>query len=745
MELFKRQNSFVSVITVTFFLSGFSSLVYQIIWQRYISFFVGSDTIASTITVAAFLAGLGLGNLWGGYLADSASNTLRLGLFALAELGLCVFGLCTKTIFYDWMYGSTLIQFSDRSYVLLLLFMVLLIPSTLMGLTLPLLSKTFTAKGLDITKSVGTLYSTNTFGACFGAFITTLIILPLYGFDRGYLVAFGINFLVASTAGWYILKEPKENDPDKLPETFTQKKLEWSPEFMVWLPIYFLSGFIAIALEIIWFRLCGNIIKSDSYSYGIILSFYLMGLALGGIMGTWLSKKGNANVYFLGLQGIVPSLAMALILGFLVLASQSINFLGLHTHLQNYDTTFHIRNLVILYGFVPCILILLPTMVMGATFPLMQQTANQSFESLGRKMGWLLLSNIGGNILGAFLTTFVLLEFFGTSMALKLLCIASIFFIILLYSKAKIVASVLYMITLAFVLFFYDNPTLYSKVQATSKEKLLLVERASGVSSIKYPENQASLSVVYSNNLGQSWLPYTGGDIHLLLGAAPVLFHPNPKKIAIIGLGSGCTLFGAAGRESLEKIVCFEIMEGQKEMLTQYGNTGYLPAIQLLKNPKIQFKDADGRYELYKSDQKFDIIEADALRPTSAYSGNLYSIEYFQLLRRKLNPGGIAVTWAPTERIYNAFCSTFPYVYDIGGILFGSESPMKKNGTENFICEAYSQSYFSNAGIDIVPLAAQWFNQLKPVAQGSWDKNIVNTDLYPVDELYRSRISKIFQ
>lgn len=748
MKLIRRLFTVINVIAVTFFFSGFSSLVYQIVWQRYISFFLGSDTIASTITVAAFLAGLGLGNLGGGYLADFISNRSRLVVFALAEFGLCVFGFCTKIIFYDFLYGSALVDISSRPLIFSILFIVMLIPSTFMGLTLPLLSKSFSAQGLDITRSIGSLYSINTFGACVGAFLTTFIILPLFGFDKGFLVASGLNLFVGLVTLLMIFFIKKSNQGPVAEVDTVSVEMNWNTSFIGWLPLYFLSGFIAIALEIIWFRLCGNIIKSDSYTYGMILSFYLLGLALGGIVGTWLSKKGDARLYFLGLQALVPMLAIGLLVFFLVLASERFNVLGLYTHLQNYDTSFSVRNLVILYGFVPFVLILVPTMVMGATFPLLQQAVNQSFESLGRKMGWLMLSNIGGNILGAFVTTFILLEYFGTSLALKTLGFVSMVFIVFMFTKAKLMASILYILLIASILFFYNNDTLYAKIQATPKEKLIYIERASGVSSIKPSTDGEPMSVVYSNNLGQSWIPYMAGDLHLLLGAAPVFFHPNPQKVAIIGLGSGCTLFGAAGRSTIQKLVCYEIMEGQKEMVEKYGKTGYKPALQLFQNPVVQLIEADGRYELFKSDETYDIIEADALRPTSAYSGNLYSVEYFSLLKQKLRPGGLAVTWAPTKRIFNSFCSTFPYVYQLNGILFGTDRPLDHSIEKfqaNFMNDPLAKSYFSNAGIELQPFVMNWFNQLKPVQPQSWDKNEINTDLYPVDELYRSRIAKMFQ
>lgn len=736
------------ILVFTFLLSGFSALTYQIVWQRFISFFIGSDTISSALNVASFMAGLGLGNLLGGYLADHVSNKNRLIIFSSAELLLGIFGFFSKSIFYEFLYQNTALDIPSKAILFCLLFIVLLIPTTLMGITLPLLSKTLTNTGMEASKSIGTLYSINTFGACLGAFMTTLIILPLMGFEKGYLVASGLNIASSILIIFLILLTEKQWTNKVASNKSFKSSFTWDNEFIKWMSIYFLSGFIAIALEVIWFRVCGNIIKSDAYSYGLILSFYLLGLALGGVIGTWICQKRiNASATFLILQICIPLISMGLIYIFSNLASAEKNFLGLYIHLQNYDYNFELKNMLVLYGFVPGLIILIPTIIMGITFPLIQKITNNSFDSLGRKIGWLMFANILGNILGAVGTSFFLFETIGTAGALKLCAFLSIFFIGYLFKENfKRLSLLCLSLSLIFTFVFFNNNQLWSKLQATPSELLVYIENASGISSLKLNEKKGEHAVVFSNNLGQSWLPYTAGDVHFLLGAAPAFIHPNPKKIAIIGLGSGSTLFGAACRPTIDKIVCFEIMKGQKELLVKYSENGYLPVKELISNKKIQFVEKDGRYELYKSSEKYDIIEADALRPISAYSGNLYSIEYFQLLKSKLNKGGIAVTWAPTKRIFNSFCLTFPYVTEIQGILFGSEQPIHfiKNRTETALENVNSTNYFKSSGINISERVYTWMGLFKNTDKGTINSSIINTDLYPVDELTRNQLNKLF-
>ena len=181
---------------------------------------------------------------------------------------------------------------------------------------------------------------------------------------------------------------------------------------------------------------------------------------------------------------------------------------------------------------------------------------------------------------------------------------------------------------------------------------------------------------MFVNGLGQSWLPY--GGIHTVLGALPAFIHPHPRQAAIIGLGSGDTLFAMAGRKEIEQIVSIEIIRPQltalRELSQLYNYPGLLP---VLDRTRVHHAFGDGRQFLSRSTRTFDIIEADALYPTAAYAGNLYSDAYFELLRRRLNPGGIAVSWAPTPRVFRTFLKVFPYTWHSGDVVMGSNDPIQ--------------------------------------------------------------------
>jgi hypothetical protein len=246
--------------------------------------------------------------------------------------------------------------------------------------------------------------------------------------------------------------------------------------------------------------------------------------------------------------------------------------------------------------------------------------------------------------------------------------------------------------------------------------------------------------MVFVNGLGQSAMPY--GDIHTALGLLPAFIHPEPRDVAIIGLGSGDTVHAVAGRPEIQNIVCIEIIGPQlvtlKELAARYPYTGLL---NLLNDPRIDHVAADGRLALMRSPARFDIIEADALRPNSAYSGNLYSDGYFARLRDRLRPNGLAVTWSPTVRVHNAFVRTFPHVVSFPGILIGSRQPIVFNREAVLarLSQPAVRDHFARAGIDVghivkAYLVEQW--RYTP----AFDRETLtdfNTDLFPKDEFNR--------
>jgi spermidine synthase len=408
-----------------------------------------------------------------------------------------------------------------------------------------------------------------------------------------------------------------------------------------------------------------------------------------------------------------------------------------------------------LYVVLPAILVVPATFLMGCSFPVLQRVVQTDLAVLGRRVGILLMANILGSIAGTVLTGWVLLKALGTPGTFRLIAGMSGVFALLAIafafrarhaaSRGRPVPTLAYAsgtIALLFVPVLASMPgagTFWARLHGTTVERISFGEDGSGLSLVKTEATGlAGRSVVFVNGLGQSTLPY--GDVHTALGAVPAFIHPAPREAAIIGLGSGDTVHAVSGRLEIEHIACVEIIRPQLDTLEQLTRRWPYGGLRsLLENPRIEHVFGDGRIHLMRGDRKYDIIEADALRPGSAYSGNLYSDEYFRLVRARLKPNGLAATWSPTPRVWNTFVRVFPYVMSIPGtILVGSETPIEldRGAIASRLAEPRVRQYYDMAGIDIERLlndylaAPAWYTP-------DFDRRALtdfNTDLFPKDE-----------
>ncbi|MBI4519355.1 MAG: spermidine synthase, partial [Gemmatimonadetes bacterium] len=404
-----------------------------------------------------------------------------------------------------------------------------------------------------------------------------------------------------------------------------------------------------------------------------------------------------------------------------------------------------------LYFVLPALLVVPATFLMGCSFPLLQQVVQIDLARVGRRVGILLVANIIGSMLGSVLTGWILLDLVGAADTLKLLAVLGGLFVLLALRftignqaitigrqrvpRLGAAAAGTVMLIAPVLAYMPDNQTLWARLHGTRVDRIVVGEDASSVSLITAGFD--GRATVFVNGVGQSTMPY--GDVHTALGAIPVFVHPAPREAAIIGLGSGDTVYAVAGRPEIERIICVEIIRPQLETLQgllrrwSYGGLS-----GLLADPRVEHVFGDGRIFLMRGGRKYDIIEADALRPTSAYSGNLYSEEYFRLVRDHLKPNGLAATWLPTERVHNAFVRVFPYVVSVPGMLLGSNDPIEidREAIGARLAAAGVREYYEAAGIDIAEMMASYLAE--PAQYGpDFARDTLtdfNTDLFPKDE-----------
>jgi hypothetical protein len=351
------------------------------------------------------------------------------------------------------------------------------------------------------------------------------------------------------------------------------------------------------------------------------------------------------------------------------------------------------------------------------------------------------VANIAGSMAGAMLTGWLLLDALGTAGTLRLLAGGTgvfVFFAAHRWTGRSLAAAGITAVVVAGAIAVTPgDDVLWARLHGTDAAQIVVGEDGSGVAAIAAPPEAGQPAIVFSNGLGQSVIPY--GDVHTALGVLPAFMHPDPREALVIGLGSGDTLYAVAGRSTLTNITNVEIIAAQRDTLSAFSVRDEYPALRaLLQDPRVEFLSGDGRAFLVRTPRRFDIIEADALRPGSAYSGNLYSDAYFALLRDRLTPGGLAATWAPTQRVHNAFVRVFPHVVSFPGVLLGSTSPIvaERQALAARLGAAGVRDYYARAGIDIDALMTPYL--AAPVSYGpDFDRSPltdVNTDLFPRDE-----------
>lgn len=776
-----RHRVFSSVTLAVFFASGAAALLYQVIWQRMLAIFSGADVFSVTIIVSAFMGGLGLGHLVGGHVADRLPRWRCLLLFALAELAIAAFALVSKTFYYDFLYGEHVALSESVPILAIVLFLSLLWPTFFMGVSLPLLARGLTEEVQAASPTIGSLYGYNTLGAAAGAVCTTWILLRYVGFESCLQIGAAVNFACAVAAvplglesrrlsGRRPPSEPPQAESDPPPPGRARSTVGFG--MSQWLLLYALSGAVALSLEIAWFRVLGVMLKSTSFTFGTLLAIYLFGIASGSIIGSrWrLGDSRDAVARFLMLQAgvaIYAALSLALIVGAAdrvpALASLWSHFGGTEpidigqafaqlarAPLSSLWHSEPVRLLIGLYVLLPVVLIGPSTFLMGLSFPYLQQAAQTDVAFVGRRLGWLLTANIGGSLLGSLLTGFILLPRLGTANTFRLLTATAGVFVFLWIRnrrsegvRRRLGPPVTALAAILFALLMIPGgDVLWSKLHGVADSRLLFKEDAAGVAVIRRGPGE-SFNVM-AGGLGLSWIPYAG--IHTVLGAMPLMLHPDPKRIAVIGLGSGDTAYALAGRPEVAEVLVIEIIGAELELLhafdARYGN----PAVRvLLTDPRFKIVIGDGRAYVRRDPGKFDLIEADALRPSSAYSGNVYSLEYFSLLREHLKTNGLAVTWLPTKRVLHTFVQSFPYVLLLESppwesIAIGSNEPIRYEPEALLarLDSAFVREHYRRAGIDIEKLFSTYIAKWTPTLIGPDDDRSqltdVNSDLFAKDE-----------
>jgi spermidine synthase len=752
MRTFKRSTSKMSwvlpAIFAIFFVSGFTALLYQVVWQRMLGLFSGSDVRSASIVVASYLAGLGLGSLMGGLLSDRLSSRRAVQVYGFCNLGIAAFAVCSRFLFYDLLFRQLRSLAQSPALMLAIVFISLLIPTTLMGLSLPLLSKAISRSADKAAFRIGLLYGVNTLGSGLGTLLSGWYITGTLGYERTVYLGAVLSALVALvTLGCAHLFEGDRICQDIDIATVVLPQQPVGSLISEWYLLVFLSGFTAISLEILWFRVLDIALQSIAYTYAHLLAFILASNALGSAVGAaTLRFIHNPKQVFLWIQGLVATYS--------AIAIWSIGlYWQAHPDLRADIGYIDLKNIspsvVFKYVVLPFVMMVPPNLLLGFYFPLVQKAIQTDDRRIGLRVGLIQVANILGNTTGSLLTGLILLDRLGTADSLRILALLGLGFVFMLrpnWMRAKPI-GVLALVLIAILVSFPSNKRLWAAFHSIKPQQYFIVaEDSTGVAAIAEVNQQGTL---LASGQAQASFPYM--HVHVLLGTIPALLHPNPTQVMIIGLGSGGTPHTAGVNPSTQHIRVIELLGAELSVLQEYAKTPVgKPLRFLFQDPRYEIGVGDGRRELVLANRQFDIIEADAINPWRSRAGMLYSQEFFREVQSHLAPGGISVQWDVGPATEQTFRCVFPYVtqVDMSGslsFLLGSDRLVDFN-RQALLAKLDSPEvlrFLAQAGANVAAIRADV--KTASVHMYSHVKNgqpqAIDTDLFPRSEYYLNRSS----
>jgi spermidine synthase len=678
------------VLFAVFTLTGFSALTLQVVWQRVIALHSGVDLVSFTTVVAAFLAGLGLGSLLGGWLADRLGPARSLVAFACSNVAIAGYAFVSIRLLYD-VYEDWAGDLTSAGAKFAFNVVLLIVPTTLMGLSLPLVTRGVVARVGDAGSLVGRLYALNTLGAAAGAATSGWVLQGSLGFVDTVRLAGVLNLLAAVLVGVSARSSLRSIDPGtrSLPGTKAGDDPgvsgagQGSRTVWPWYVIYGLTGAVALGFELVFFRLVDGIMRSNSYTFAHVLASYLTVFGLGVAVGSVIVRRTDRpDRWFLGLQFLVGLCALAGVIAFVrVLPHTSVwdraaDYLtgdGLSTGFRHPDGSLNRAFGPVLLG-VPLLIMAAPVACMGAAFPCAQALVSQRVETLGRHTGLLQFSNIVGNVAGTLLVGFVAIDRLGTAGTYRVLALALLVpglaaAWLTTGGRRLLLAGAAITALSALLVLFPSNQRLWAQLNGVPRDHLMLAEDRSCATALKLVDGQWVLTV---NSASQNNYPFD--DYHVLIGMMPTLVHPDPDTGMALGLGIGATPYGLAVDPRLERITTVEICGGELDLLRGLADGGGFELQRFFTDPRQHLLVGDGRDHLLRTGERYDVIVVDTLRPQAAFSGSLYSEEFYELVASRLDGDGLMAQWAPSPRVTNTITEVFPHAVRVTVPQYGNST-----------------------------------------------------------------------
>jgi spermidine synthase len=641
-----------TLVLVLFFASGFSGLVYEVVWMRLLSLIFGNAAYAAATVLAGFMGGMAIGGIVFGRVADRARAPLRLygilellvGAFALV-FPFLLKALLPVYLWYARISGASYHSLSFAQAVLLVL--LLLIPTTFMGGTLPLLTQHLTRETSVLGRNLGLLYGLNTWGAVLGCAAAGFILIAAVGIRATTWLAVALTVLVGiaalvlsrcSTATEAAATIPSEK-PD--PKTYPA----WCTRLV--LVLLGLAGLTGMAYEVLWTRVLTFLTGTTTYAFTIMLTTYLSGLALGGIATAWFTDRSQRLVEVLAVLQTLLGLSVLATLSCTPVIIKSLNgFLFQGTAMRFGEFT----SFIVLEAGVSVIFVFPGAVLMGMTFPVAAKICAAARGRAGSAVGVSYFADTFGAIGGSLAAGFYLIPRFGTLRGLMLLALVNMAIgavafccrrgaqITFSLARLGLLGAALAVVGLA--VRGSIRPDTFAGIFVPSDARLTYFdEDIGGTVTIEDYGDHRTISINGVNVAGTDLKFQTTQKLQAHLA---LLIHPKPDKVLQIGFGSGGTAW-AISRHPVKQIDCVEITAAVIKANDQFPESNH----GVLRDKRVHVRIDDARSYLVKTDETYDAILSDSIHPRLAGNGGLYCVDYFRLCRQHLNPGGIFSAWLP--------------------------------------------------------------------------------------------------
>ena len=698
----------MAAIYVMFLASGAASLIYQVVWFKQLQFVLGSSTFAVSMTVAGFFFGLSLGSWLGGKLADRVRRPL--GAYALLELALGILAILVTLFLSNWsawapglapLVGDP--SFKGGLLTVVFSFGTLVLPTMLMGATLPILAKHVVREHTVLAQRIGVLYGVNTLGAAIGCAAVGFVLIGALGVLQSAFAGSLVYLSNAALAGVLTRRAARNGSSAATtsvaaPQTSPPAPTDSSWRTTVLVAVFAVSGFASIAYEVLWFRVLANFQVHTVFAFSAMLATYLVGLVLGAfICARFLApRKDRLLAYFarlqlliavgglltVGLLGRSRNMALAFNEWMQPLNSQR----GLFDWLAGTTETM----------FLCVVVLLLPTTLIGISLPLASELTIQHVSVLGRRLGRLYALNTLGGTLGSLTAGFVLVPYLGTQASLTLIVVLNLLlFLVVVASQPSLrgdgrlrrlsVGGIVFVCAGTWIL----GPRYLTAAQTAFEKARVLAFRETRDATFVVLGYQSEGTGAFQQLLVNGWSyannSMPGRRYMATLAHLPALLHRDPRSALIGCIGTGTTVGSLTLHPELRKIVAVDLSEAVFDFAPLFVPLNHSFHLE----PRVDKVVADVRHYLLRSSQTFDVITFEPPPPHDAGVVNLYSQEFYALAKRRLAAGGVVAQWMPLDfsrqaiprMMIRTMMAEFPYVSlwipnRMEGVAIGSMEPL---------------------------------------------------------------------